>query len=197
MKHNSRTIVALALAIALALIAAACGSDGESTSTVTEPNTTGDSTTTTVSSDSSAPTTVSNDTSAPAASTSGLEVIAVDFVGGNATVANSGSEAVELSGHQLCNRPTYVALPDQTLGPGETIDVSIGGLTQDGGEVALYTSADFGSSDALVDYVTWGSGGGRLSVAEEAGQWSGSPATAEGDSLTLIGASGTADGWGQ
>lgn len=185
MKHRSRIIVALT--VTLALIAAACGSDSESSSSVTEPNATSDSTTTTSSSGSSA----------PAASSSGVEVIAVDFVAGIATVANNGTETVDLAGHQLCNRPTYVALPNQTLGPGETIDVSIGGLTQDGGEVGLYTSGDFGSSDALVDYVTWGSGGGRLSVAEEAGQWSGSPATAEGDSLMLIGPSGTADGWGQ
>ena len=185
MKHNTRMIISLG--VALALIAAACGSDSESSSSVTEPNATSDSATTTSSSASSA----------PAASSSGVEVVAVDFAAGIATITNNGSEAVDLAGHQLCNRPTYVALPNQALGPGETIDVSIGGLTQDGGEVGLYTSSDFGSSDALVDYVTWGSGGGRLSVAEEAGQWSGSPATADGDLLMLIGASGTADGWGQ
>ena len=111
MKHNARLIVALT--VALALIAAACGSDSESSSSVTEPNATSDSTTTTSSSASSA----------PAASSSGVEVIAVDFVAGIATVANNGSEAVDLAGHQLCNRPTYVALPNQALGPGETIEM--------------------------------------------------------------------------
>lgn len=115
-----------------------------------------------------------------------LRVTEVDFVAGVATITNIGDESVDLAGHWLCNRPAYVELPGQPLDAGETIEVSIGGLTQGGGEVGLYTSDSFGNADDLLDYVTWGSGGGRLSVAETAGLWVGEPVTADGEALSLL-----------
>jgi hypothetical protein len=174
-KHSSRTVAALFTA--LALTAAGCGSDDDSTA---------------------APSTTENgdDSGSSTGSSSDLNIVAVDFAAGSATITNNGGQDVDLVGHQLCNRPTYVNLPDQTLAPGESIDVALGGLTQDGGEVGLYTSGNFGSSDDIVDYVTWGSGGGRLSVAEDAGEWSGAPAEASGDKLQLNGASGVGESWG-
>ncbi len=175
MKNSPRKL--LIVVLLLALVAAACGSDDDSTSTIVEE------------SEASESTTVAPDVESSLAVTAGseLRVTEVDFVTGVAAITNTGDESVDLTGHWLCNRPAYVELPDQALAAGETIEVSIGGLSQDGGEVGLYTSDSFGSADDLLDYVTWGSGGGRLSVAEAAGLWVGQPLTADGDALSLLG----------
>ena len=186
MKPKSRTL--LTLIVALAFIAVACGSDDDSDSgsdlpATSEPTTNVD--------DSSA-----DDSGSTSGSASALRVTEVDFAAGVATISNTSTDAIDLTGHWLCNRPAYVELPGQSLAAGETLEVSLGGVTQGGGEVGLYTSGSFGSSDDMVDYVTWGSGGGRLSVAEGAGLWSGDSAAAGDETLSLQGDGGAAASWG-
>ncbi len=124
-----------------------------------------------------------------------LQVTAVDLVAGVATLTNAGTEQYDLAGHWLCNRPSYAELPDQVLEPGETLEVGIGGFSADGSEVAIYTSSTFSATDDIVTYVAWGAGGGRQSVAEDAGIWSGDPVQPTGDAITLTGAPGSAAGW--
>lgn len=162
----------LPVMLALGLAAVACGNgdgDGDAGSETTETST--------------------------VAAASGLTVTAVDLGSGTVTITNNGAGDVDLSGHQLCNRPNYLALPEETLASGESIDVTLGGIGADGGEVGLYTSANFGSSDDLISYVTWGSGGGRFSVAEAGGTWTGDPISEPGPVLTLTGEPGSAAGW--
>ncbi len=166
MNRPSRLL--LAISLTLALLGVACGGDDDGDGD-TAAN--GDGTT-----------------------TAGLVVTAVDIAGGSATITNRGDAAVELAGNWLCNRPIYVELPDQTLEPGQSVDVSIG-LSEAGGEVALYSSSAFGSSDDILDYVSWGTGGGRQSVAVSAGVWSGDPVADAGETITLVGEPGTSAGW--
>jgi hypothetical protein len=99
----------------------------------------------------------------------------------------------------LCNRPSYAPLSG-SLAPGESVEVSaadLGGLSAGSGEVGLYSSRAFGDSSAMTDYVAWGSGGGRESVAVDAGLW-GAGDAAPGDGAGVIrsdSASGAAS-WG-
>jgi hypothetical protein len=51
-----------------------------------------------------------------------------------------------------------------------------------GGEVAIYLSDDFEDADEMLDYVTWGRGGGRTRAAVEVGLWP------EGDAVVPAGA---------
>ncbi len=162
----------LPVMLALGLVVLACGSgdgDGDAESETTETST--------------------------GAGSSGLTVTAVDLGTGTVTITNNGTADVDLSGHQLCNRPNYLALPEVTLAPGDSIEITLGGIGADGGEVGLYMSSNFGSSDDLLSYVTWGSGGGRLSVAEAGGAWTGDPISEPGGVLTLTGDPGSAAGW--
>lgn len=89
-------------------------------------------------------------------------------------ITNMGDSDYDLTGHQLCNRPTYVELPAETLAAGATIEVPTAdlGLSPDSGEVGLYTARDFGNPDAIIRYVQWGEGDhGRSATAVEAGVW--------------------------
>lgn len=196
--------VLLALAVALALLAASCGSD-DSTETA-DPSTDAADPTDAPAAPTDAPAAPTDapaaptdapeaPTEVPAAADQGLVVTAVDIDAGVVTITNTGTTDIDLSGHQLCNRPTYVPLPDEVLAAGESMDFGLGLMSADGGEVGLYTSSDFGNSDALISYVTWGSGGGRLSVAAEGGDWSGDPIPDPGSVLTLTGTPGDASGW--
>ena len=124
-----------------------------------------------------------------------LQVTSIDFATGVATLSNVGTEQYDITGHWLCNRPNYAPLPDQILGPGETLDVGIAGFSGVGGEVAIYTSNNFGSIDDIVTYVGWGAGGGRQRVAEGANIWSGDTVQPAGDVITLTGDPGSAAGW--
>jgi hypothetical protein len=128
-------------------------------------------------------------------STTGLKVSGVTFDSGNAFIINDGDAPIDLTGHWICNRPNYSQLPDIELGPGEGIEVAVQGISPGGGEVAIYVSNDFASSDAIVSYVQWGDGGGRSEVAEDAGIWSGPPVEVTSDGIFLIGEPGSATGW--
>lgn len=125
----------------------------------------------------------------------GLEVTSVDFTTGVAVITNNGERDIDLTGHWICNRPSYAELPATTLAPGDTVEASLGGFSADGGEVAIYDSDAFGDSAAIQTYVAWGGGGGRQGVAEEAGIWVGAPVQPAGDSITLTGDPGSATGW--
>ncbi len=125
----------------------------------------------------------------------GLQVTAVDFTTGVAVITNVGERDIDLTGHWVCNRPNYAELPARVLQPTESVEVSLGGFPAAGGEVAVYTSDAFGDPTAISTYVGWGSGGGRQPVAEDAGIWTGAPVQPTGDTITLSGDPGSADGW--
>ncbi|MEM9609585.1 MAG: hypothetical protein AAGA99_19330 [Actinomycetota bacterium] len=175
---------AIALLGLLAFVAAACGGDSDDDSADTTP------------APEAAAEAGGDDGGAAAPEAGALQVTEVRFENSSATITNTGDEPVNLNGLFMCNRPTYVPLPDQTLAPGETLDVGLAGMTPDGGEFAIYTSQNFSSADDIISYVHWGPGGGRADTAIEAGVWSGDPATAGPDGLTLTGDPGSAGGWG-
>lgn len=124
---------------------ACAGSASDATTTTTEANalttTTEQDTTTTAASE---PTTTSADASTTTASeTTGTVFVLTDITfgaSGSITMSNVGSEAGSLTGHFLCQRPTYVPLGDVELQPGDTLtllvgsDINIGGLDPTSGE---------------------------------------------------------------
>ncbi|MFQ5557446.1 MAG: hypothetical protein ACE5GB_08080 [Acidimicrobiales bacterium] len=197
---RSRTIRVLALLMAVSLVAAACGDDDDGGSSASGSD------------DAAADTGGSDDATTTAAPTTtaaipeggspldGVHVTRVVFgAEGSVTLTNTGDEQVVLDGLWLCNRPSYSPLGG-TLGAGETIEISagvLGDLPADGGEVALYTSNSFGDSSALIDYVEWGSGGGRESVAVGAERGvEGVTVQPMADPIELLGVAGDPESWG-
>ncbi len=144
----------------LLLIAAACGgSDEPQATTSTPPATT------------APPETAPPDT---APQTGTLVIAEIDFTGDRIVLRNPGDAPYDLTGHWLCNRPTYAPVPDGVVEPGGTIEIaaSLAGLSSGGGELGVYTSSDFGDPDAMVRYVAWGAAGrGRQDTAVAAGLW--------------------------
>lgn len=186
-----------ALLVVLALVAAGCGGDDDDAdgAAAPEPAAADDA-------DGPAPEPAAGDDAATEgdegdsdAAATEIVVTEVNFETGVAIIRNDGSAAVDLAGHWLCNRPTYVELSAGALAPGDTREVSLGGFDADGGELGVYSSDNFGSADAMVAYVHWGSGGGRAGVAGDAGLWSGEPVSPAGASITLVGSGGAADSW--
>ncbi|NJC26702.1 T9SS type A sorting domain-containing protein [Neolewinella antarctica] len=98
---------------------------------------------------------------------------------GQVELFNGTDEAVDVSSYWLCNRPNYQQLSSLTLDcgdlllqPGEVLAVSGFNYSTTEGEIGLYTTNSFGSSDAIVSYVRWGTAtGGRTDVAVSAGIW--------------------------
>ncbi|MGI9624846.1 MAG: hypothetical protein ACR2PK_18595 [Acidimicrobiales bacterium] len=178
MKDKSRLLIMLL--VALALVAAACGGDDDDASSSDQPADSED---------------AADGAGDSGAAGSAVQVTAVDIEAGTATVTNTGSEAADLGGHWLCNRPAYVQLPNEALEAGESIDVPLGGLAAGAGEVGIYTSDNFANSADIISYVTWGGGGGRQSVAESGGVWNGSPVPEPTSGLELTGNPGSAEGW--
>lgn len=108
-------------------------------------------------------------------------------------IANRGDGAGSTEGYFLCRFPNYYELPAVELLPGEKLAIPLG--TEDipeligvvavadvrnplgpisarDDELGLYSSSQFGSDDAIVDYVEWGSTGHtRSNVAIAAGIW--------------------------
>lgn len=170
MKTAPRILAAL---ITVMIVAASCSSDdtsdteagnGTETEATTGSDTGGEAS---GDDDSDAEVTVEE---APAAVA--LSITGVSFDNATVTIHNDSDADVSLDGMWMCNRPTYVGLPAETLAAGASIDVDVTelGLQGSGGEFGLYTSSDFDSASAIVDYVQWGAAGnGRASVAVEAG----------------------------
>ena len=171
--------------LALALLAAACSSGGDSAdggqSTTTKATTTVVETTTSAVADTSS--TTGSTTTAPETTTtvgdvptgeSPLVVMSIGFDTKFILIRNDGDDDYDLSGHWVCNRPSYLQLPDQVLAPGDAIEIDVRtlGLNPDSGELALYTSGDFASSTDIIRYVQWGTDShGRTSVAVAGGVW--------------------------
>ena len=125
------------------------------------------------------------------AGASPLVLAEVDFSAGVVVIRNTSSSSYQLSGHFLCNRPTYVEIPATTLAAGESVSVELSslGVSADDGEIGLYTSRDFGSADAILRYVQWGTAEhGRTATAVEAGVW------VAGDTVANNGASMVSSG---
>jgi hypothetical protein len=163
---------AIPLVLALTLFATACSS-GSSDDSVVETSTTVPSSTSSVT-----PTSVVSDTTTSVVSggseASPLVIVAVDFETGVILIRNDGDEDYDLAGHWICNRPTYSELPAEVLAPGTIIEIDTAaiGLDADSGEIALYTSRDFGSADDILRYVQWGTDShGRTAVAVAGGVW--------------------------
>lgn len=199
---SSRVLVLL---VGFALVVAACGSDETvATSTTTsaaETTTTAAAETTTTGAADAITTTVDATTTTASASGAAFAITTVSF--GDTpmiVITNAGDATGSLSGHFLCQRPSYWALPDVELEPGQSLAISAGGssfdppegaltvediatvgsLSSGSGELGLYSSSDFASSGDIVSYVEWGEAGhGRSSVAMEAGIWGGFVATSD------------------
>lgn len=96
---------------------------------------------------------------------------------------NIGDSPIDVSDGFLCVQGSYARVGDQpvvesdgnfTLDPGEWIAVEWDQIAAGNGTVAFYqNNDDFGAAENIVDYVRWGpdSGGGRESVAVDAGIW--------------------------
>jgi hypothetical protein len=126
--------------------------------------------------------------------------------GQDIVITNIGEGTGSLAGHVLCQFPTYANLPDIELAPNEFVGVSLGGslfvpppgakdtfslnvgsIRPGSGELALYSSSRFDSSDAIVDYVEWGnSGHTRSEVAVGAGIWGSGDFVATTDATTFM-----------
>lgn len=127
----------------------------------------------------------------------GLQLTEVVF-GDHVTITNNTDQEVSLDGMWLCNRPTYFGLSG-SLAPGESIEIAaddLRGIAAGGGEVGFYASRSFGDSSAMTDYVAWGGGGGRESVAVEAGLWTdGDKAPSDGGAITRTDEASGAGSW--
>lgn len=169
-----------ALMVGLILVLAGCGTtdgdagadDSTTSTTAATTSTTGAQTTTTVG---ETTTTEAETTTTTEAGGEGLLVIAaVDFDAGTYTVRNDGNGDLDLTGFWACNRPSYSELPGEVLAPGESLDISTGGLSLSAtsGELGIYNSNAFSSSSAIQAYVQWGSDShGRTDTAVSGGAW--------------------------
>ena len=174
------------LLLAIALVAGACGGDGTEDTTTDAPATTAspDATTTTAQPSTTTATTVAatepttttattTTTEAPVATGPATVITAVDFDEGVVELTNISDEPFSLDGHFLCNFPTYVSISG-SLDPGAstTFELSGVGAGSLSGEIGLYNGSNFGSSDAIVAYVEWGTPNHQRSiVAVGAGLW--------------------------
>jgi hypothetical protein len=127
-----------------------------------------------------------------------LIIEAVD-PGAGITVFNPTDAAIAIDGssYAFCSRPMYPTLASiesgVTIAAGASHTFDWPGTfadTDDGGELALYRTAPFGTADNLIDFVCWGSGHGtpnRQGLAESAGLWTDFCAGAiGGDALTRV-----------
>ena len=123
-----------------------------------------------------------------------LVISEIDLVANKVEIVNTGASSVNMAGYQWCNlwkgSPAYVAVSTGqivalestvttlNLPAGAVVTFLVPGssagsfITDLQGEVGLYTSGSFGSSTAIVDYVSWGgASSGRDNVAQAKGIW--------------------------
>lgn len=137
-----------------------------------------------------------------------LQIVGVEFGDtGFVSVENRGSADVNVNGVYICQFPQYTDLGTVVtrgvIAAGATVEIpasAVGGLSDQGGEAALYANnADFGSPDNILAYVQWGTGGARADVATAAGIWAGpdvsiTPDPAYND-IVLTGDSADPEAW--
>ncbi len=116
---------------------------------------------------------------------------------------NAGNETVDVSNWWLCSFPAYATVGSRTvfgdgspvLDPGAYLVVEWDpSRNEDGntgtldGEVGLYLSPSFSSSDAVADYLAYGvaQSSGRQSEAAGAGEWTLGAAVALGEAGTTL-----------
>lgn len=206
MRINKRIVIGVGLAVVLV----GCGGTAEDvggSETVTTPGPTSTQAPPTsaptkkaqVTTTAEAPTTTETTTTTPTVlvELAGLQLTEVVF-GDHVTITNNTDQEISLDGMWLCNRPTYFGLSG-SLAPGESIEISAGdlrGIAAGGGEVGFYISRSFGDASAMTDYVAWGGGGGRESVAVEAGLWAdGDKAPSDGGAITRTDEASGAGSW--
>ena len=114
----------------------------------------------------------------------------IDLLGNKVELVNLGNTTVDISSYWWCNRvngsPFYSTVASAStidaslstatsfaIGTGEilVLDLTSSFLPDSNGELGLYNTNIFTSSDAIVDYVLWGANGIRDSVAAAAGIW--------------------------
>lgn len=127
-------------------------------------------------------------------------------------IANRGDGVGSTEGYFICRFPDYFGLPTFELQPGERLAVPLGEgevpdlvgvvatvavtaplgpISSADGELGLYSTNQFNSADAIVDYVEWGSPGhARSGVAVEAGVWTTGGFVAVPDEILAIVAQG-------
>lgn len=97
-------------------------------------------------------------------------------------IVNTGEGPVDISDGWICvigfydrirDLPVVDGDADLTLAPGGAVAVEWDRITAGNGAVSFYRSQGFSDADNIIDYVRWGadSGGGRESVAANAGVW--------------------------
>ncbi len=163
----SRRFATAFLSVAI-LLGASCSSDGSAEPAATLPTVPADQVTV-------APTFVDPTVAPVRSDASPLVLDAVVFEGAPMVVLrNAGDEPYDISGHFLCNRPSYMALPDAIIEPGDVLEVDATELALDpaNGEVGLYTTSSYDDPDAMLRYVQWGEAEhGRTETAVAAGLW--------------------------
>jgi hypothetical protein len=193
---------------AAALVLVGCGDDDDDDDNVTATATASTTTTAATATATATSTTTAIATTTEEPSNGGgiagggpiIEQVTLDGGAATLVVFNSGDAAVSLDGWFLCNRPLYWPMPAVELAPGDRLTVhagsgtdaagevfaggGIGSLDGGDGEIALYSSNAFGDASAIVSYVGWGSGGGRIDVARSAGIW-GDATLEAGDGATI------------
>ena len=94
------------------------------------------------------------------------------------TLKNYGDANATISDYWFCVRPAYDQVSGMTgvttLAPDEEVDIASSvSFPVASGEFALYNSASFSSSAAMLDFLQWGTGAAnsRESVAVAAGLW--------------------------
>ena len=134
-------------------------------------------------------------------------VISEVYPNGTFELQNNGNASANLSGYWICNFPSYAQLSNLTVECGSLnleagAAVTLSGFdryTVSEGELGLYISNSFGSSNAIRSYVDWGAGtGGRANVAVSAGIWTAGDqvsAFSDSESLSLDGAGNSASDW--
>jgi len=179
--HRSIRLI-VSLTALFALLAAACGG-GDDTTADADVATTDDGgeSSDAVEADDDPTPTAPTTAAAPegAVGIHDLQISIVEFGDdGFIEIVNNGDQDVDLNGIWLCQFPSYADLgtvvDGGVIAAGSSVQIpsgTAGSISIDGGEAALYTSRDFGNSDAIFAYVQWGTGGGRSDVAAGAGIW--------------------------
>ncbi|NND12916.1 MAG: hypothetical protein HKO10_03050 [Acidimicrobiia bacterium] len=126
-----------------------------------------------------------------------IAITAIEF-GSHVTLTNLGADPVSVDGLWLCNRPAYTELTGE-IAPGASIEIEaskLGGLSADGAEVGLYSANSFGDPNNMLDYVGWGTGGGRAEVAANAGLWpAGEVVAVSGSGISAANGGASAADW--